>query len=329
MLAPNLPAGRSPGIGQERIGPFHGPRRIDAIARSWKRGDERAQVCRIDPTDPRAGGAPEGGVGRPVVGLGRAGQGDLHRVEDSGRRAQCPHVRDTAVRPACRTAPASFTESVIREMTRLAAAARRGEPGAGLSRLRRPPELKEAAKAAIDADINQYAITWGAKRLPRGDRRQDDALVPRAGGRPGDRDHRHLRRDRGHDRRAAGDWSIPATRWWSSSRSTRTTAPDAILSGAVPRYVTLHAPDWRFDPDELRAAFRPRTRGDHPEHRRTTPPARCSPARSWSSSRACASEYDALVPHRRDLRAHPLRRRAHPDGDAAGHGRATVAVNSL
>ena len=37
--------------------------------------------------------------------------------------------------------------------------------------------------------------------------------------------------------------------------------PDAILSGAVPRYVTLHEPDWSIDPDELRAAFGPRTRG--------------------------------------------------------------------
>ena len=36
--------------------------------------------------------------------------------------------------------------------------------------------------------------------------------------------------------------------------------PDAILSGAVPSYVTLHEPDWRIDPDELRAAFGPRTR---------------------------------------------------------------------
>jgi aspartate/methionine/tyrosine aminotransferase len=36
--------------------------------------------------------------------------------------------------------------------------------------------------------------------------------------------------------------------------------PDAILSGAVPRYVTLHEPDWSIDPDELRAAFGPRTR---------------------------------------------------------------------
>jgi aminotransferase len=36
--------------------------------------------------------------------------------------------------------------------------------------------------------------------------------------------------------------------------------PDAILSGAVPRYVTLHEPDWSIDPDELRAAVTPRTR---------------------------------------------------------------------
>ena len=37
--------------------------------------------------------------------------------------------------------------------------------------------------------------------------------------------------------------------------------PDAILSGAIPRYVTLHEPDWHIDPNELRAAFSPRTRG--------------------------------------------------------------------
>src|SRR3979411_1375149 len=36
--------------------------------------------------------------------------------------------------------------------------------------------------------------------------------------------------------------------------------PDAILSGATPRYVTLHEPDWTFDPDELAAAFNDRTK---------------------------------------------------------------------
>ena len=37
--------------------------------------------------------------------------------------------------------------------------------------------------------------------------------------------------------------------------------PDCILAGAVPRFVTLHEPDWSIDPDELRAAFSNRTRG--------------------------------------------------------------------
>ena len=36
--------------------------------------------------------------------------------------------------------------------------------------------------------------------------------------------------------------------------------PDALLSGARPVWVPLHPPDWRFDPDELRRAFTPRTR---------------------------------------------------------------------
>src|SRR5690606_1016288 len=36
--------------------------------------------------------------------------------------------------------------------------------------------------------------------------------------------------------------------------------PDAILAGAVPRYVTLHPPSWTFDEQELEAAFNERTR---------------------------------------------------------------------
>jgi aspartate/methionine/tyrosine aminotransferase len=36
--------------------------------------------------------------------------------------------------------------------------------------------------------------------------------------------------------------------------------PDTVLSGAVPRFVTLHEPDWSIDEAELRAAFNQRTR---------------------------------------------------------------------
>src|SRR5438093_13340807 len=60
-----------------------------------------------------------------------------------------------------------FTESVIRSMTRLA-----NEHGAinlaqGFPNFPAPGALKEAAARAVNDDINQYAITWGAQRLRR------------------------------------------------------------------------------------------------------------------------------------------------------------------
>jgi aspartate/methionine/tyrosine aminotransferase len=56
----------------------------------------------------------------------------------------------------------SFTESVIREMTRLAMEHDAVNLAQGFPDFSCPPELKEAAKAAIDGDVNQYAITCGA-----------------------------------------------------------------------------------------------------------------------------------------------------------------------
>src|SRR3990170_8146728 len=58
---------------------------------------------------------------------------------------------------------ASFTESVIREMTRLAMAHDAVNLAQGFPDFACPPELKAAACAAIEGDINQYAITWGAR----------------------------------------------------------------------------------------------------------------------------------------------------------------------
>jgi aspartate/methionine/tyrosine aminotransferase len=60
---------------------------------------------------------------------------------------------------------ASFTESVIRDMNRLAVQAGAVSLAQGFPDFACPPELKEAAAAAIDADVNQYAITWGSKTL--------------------------------------------------------------------------------------------------------------------------------------------------------------------
>src|SRR5438552_6318094 len=59
----------------------------------------------------------------------------------------------------------TFTESVIREMNRLAVAAGAVGLAQGFPDFACPPELKAAAAAAVDADVNQYAITWGAKPL--------------------------------------------------------------------------------------------------------------------------------------------------------------------
>jgi aminotransferase len=153
----------------------------------------------------------------------------------------------------------TFTESVIREMTRLCMQHDGINLAQGFPDFGCPDELKSAAKAAIDADVNQYAITWGAKRFR-------DAIAAKVG-------------------RTYPGWTVdPETEVCVTCGSTEAMiatclalvdpgdevvvfdpyyenyGPDAILSGAVPRHVTLHEPDWTFDEAELRAAFSARTR---------------------------------------------------------------------
>ncbi len=72
-------------------------------------------------------------------------------------------MRIARAKLAARTA--GFTESVIREMTRLNAIHGGINLAQGFPNFAAPQALKDAAKRAIDADINQYAITWGAKSL--------------------------------------------------------------------------------------------------------------------------------------------------------------------
>ena len=155
----------------------------------------------------------------------------------------------------------SFTESVIREMNRVAVQHGAVSLAQGFPDFPCPPELKRAVAEAVDADINQYAITWGSKPLR-------DAIAATT--------TRHF----------PGFGSIdPETQVTVTCGATEAMiaamlglldpgdevvifepyyenyGPDAILSGATPRYVTLHEPDWSIDPDELRAAFGSRTRG--------------------------------------------------------------------
>src|SRR5205807_10506880 len=153
----------------------------------------------------------------------------------------------------------TFTESVIREMTRLCLEHGGINLAQGFPDFACPPELKAAAKAAIDADVNQYAVTWGAKGF------RDAIAAKVARTYPGWHvdPERELCVTCGSTEAMIaaclalvdpGDEVVVFEPWYENY------GPDAILSGAVPRYVTLHEPDWSIDEAELEAAFGSRTR---------------------------------------------------------------------
>jgi aspartate/methionine/tyrosine aminotransferase len=158
------------------------------------------------------------------------------------------------------TRAASFTESVIREMTRLAMAHDAVNLAQGFPDFACPPELKEAAKAAIDADINQYAITWGARDFREAIAAKTTRFYPSW---PVDAETDVTVTCGATEGMIAAMMAVldPGDEVVVFEPFYENYGPDAILSGAVPRYVTLHEPDWSIDPDELRAAFGPRTRG--------------------------------------------------------------------
>jgi aminotransferase len=153
-----------------------------------------------------------------------------------------------------------FTESVIREMNRLAVAAGAVSLAQGFPDFPCPPELKEAAAAALHADINQYAITWGAKPLrdaiaaktarhyPGWDVDPETQVTVTCGATEGMIASMLAILD-------PGDEVIVFEPFYENY------GPDSILTGSTPRYVTLHEPDWSIDPDELRRAVTKRTRG--------------------------------------------------------------------
>ena len=152
----------------------------------------------------------------------------------------------------------SFTESVIREMTRLCQIHGGINLAQGFPDFPAPSEIKEAAVAAIRADVNQYAITWGAKSLR-------DAIAEnysRFYGMAVDPEKELVVCCGSTEAMMSAMLGVvnPGEEVVVFEPFYENYGPDAILSGAVPRYVTLHEPDWRIDPDELAAAFNDRTR---------------------------------------------------------------------
>jgi aminotransferase len=153
---------------------------------------------------------------------------------------------------------ANFTESVIREMTRLAILNGAVNLAQGFPDFPAPVDLKQAAIDAINADHNQYPITWGTKPFR-------DAIA------------RKYARTYGMDIDPEREITVccGATEGMIASLLAVTDPgdeiivfepfyenyhPDTLLCGAERKLVKLHPPDWNFDSDELRRAFSPRTK---------------------------------------------------------------------
>ena len=153
---------------------------------------------------------------------------------------------------------ATFTESVIREMTRIASMHQAVNLAQGFPDFSMPDLMKDAACAAINGDINQYAVTWGAPVL-----RQAIAEKYR----------------RWYNMEVDADRDVTVTCGATEAMATVFMAlmdsgdeviipepfyenygPDAILAGAKPVFVPFERPNWTLDPDRLRKTFNAKTK---------------------------------------------------------------------
>jgi aspartate/methionine/tyrosine aminotransferase len=155
---------------------------------------------------------------------------------------------------------ASFTESVIREMSREAVKYGAVNLGQGFPDWPAPEDIKQKAKEAIDDDHNQYAITWGVKSFRDAiakktmwflglDLDPEAEITVTCGSTEGMIAAMMATVDPGEE-------VVVFEPFYENY------APDAILSDAVPRHVPLYRTDngFVFDRDELRAAFNEKTK---------------------------------------------------------------------
>ncbi len=151
-----------------------------------------------------------------------------------------------------------FTESVIREMTREALKHGAVNLSQGFPDFAAPADIKRVAMQAIADDLNQYAITWGAKDFREAIASKtkwylgleidpETEITVTCGSTEGMIAAMMATVDPGQE-------VVVFEPFYENY------APDAILSDARPRYVPLRAPDWSFDRDELRSAFNEKTR---------------------------------------------------------------------
>jgi len=160
-----------------------------------------------------------------------------------------------------------FTESVIRDMTRQALQYGAVNLAQGFPDFSAPAEIKQAAQQAIADDVNQYAITWGAKSLRNAIARQ----MKEWQGLEVDPEREIVVCCGSTEAMIAtllavcnkGDEVVVFEPFYENY------GPDSILSGAKPRFVGLRPPhsphaegkaEWTFDPQELREAFQHHTK---------------------------------------------------------------------
>jgi len=158
---------------------------------------------------------------------------------------------------------AHFTESVIREMTRQAMQHGAINLSQGFPDFSAPDEVKKAAQEAIAGDVNQYAITWGAKSLRNAIARQW-------------KEWHGIEVDPEREITVCcgSTETIVATMLAICNKGDEVVVfepfyenygPDSIISGARPRFVSLRPPrdaggEWTFDEQELREAFQHHTK---------------------------------------------------------------------
>jgi aspartate/methionine/tyrosine aminotransferase len=152
----------------------------------------------------------------------------------------------------------TFTESVIREMSRYAREYGAINLAQGFPDFPMPAAMKQAACDAINGDVNQYAVTWGSKVL----RDAIAGMYQRRFAMDVDPE-RHLTVCCGATEAAAsvflallnpGDEVIIFEPFYENY------GPDAILCDAVPVFVQLVAPNWTFDVELLKKAITKKTK---------------------------------------------------------------------
>jgi aminotransferase len=148
---------------------------------------------------------------------------------------------------------AVFTESLIREMSRVAARHGAINLAQGFPDWDPPAALIDAAKAAMDAHRHQYAVTWGSAEL----RTALAAKIGRYTGVPVEAERELVVTCGATEAMMVAMMTVcdPGDRVGLFSPFYENYNADAILTGAQAVHVPLHPPHYHFDPAELRAAF--------------------------------------------------------------------------